>query len=307
LTDPSNPFQPPEPSRGALSPPDDRRQALVAAVVTSGVFVGALQALYLGHLQQTAMLFVGLPTLIATLVAMMQPRSILARAMQLTTLALLMSATVLHEAFVCVLMASPLFYGFAAFVGAILSRQQDGGPRARILAPWALIAAMALEGTTPALSWPAWQEVTVERVVAAAPDEVAAALAATPRFSGALPAFLRLGFPVPGAAAGAGLRVGDVREIPMYGGDHDGVMRFRVSSSEPGRAVFTLDGDTSKVMWWLRWDRSEVRWAPTEGGTKVAWTVSFRRDLHPAWYFAPLERYAVGLAAGVLIDEVATP
>jgi hypothetical protein len=39
----------------------------------------------------------------------------------------------------------------------------------------------------------------------------------------------------------------------------------------------------------------------------VRWTIRYRRDLDPAWYFGPWERYAVRLAGNYLIDNVATP
>ena len=39
----------------------------------------------------------------------------------------------------------------------------------------------------------------------------------------------------------------------------------------------------------------------------MRWTLRYRRLLDPAWYFGPWERYAVRLAAGYLIDTVATP
>jgi len=39
----------------------------------------------------------------------------------------------------------------------------------------------------------------------------------------------------------------------------------------------------------------------------VTWTLDYERGLDPAWYFGPWERYATRLAAGYLIDAVATP
>jgi hypothetical protein len=39
----------------------------------------------------------------------------------------------------------------------------------------------------------------------------------------------------------------------------------------------------------------------------VTWTLSYRRRLDPAFYFAPLERYGVRLAADYLIATLATP
>jgi hypothetical protein len=51
-----------------------------------------------------------------------------------------------------------------------------------------------------------------------------------------------------------------------------------------------------------------VTWEPIgRDATRVTWTLRYRRDLDPAWYFGPWERYATRLAAGYLIDAVATP
>ena len=41
--------------------------------------------------------------------------------------------------------------------------------------------------------------------------------------------------------------------------------------------------------------------------TQVTWRIDSERRLDPAWYFAPWQRYAVGLSAEYLIDTVATP
>jgi hypothetical protein len=58
----------------------------------------------------------------------------------------------------------------------------------------------------------------------------------------------------------------------------------------------------------LKWQASEVEWtplSPTE--TQVVWTFYYERQLAPAWYFSPWERYAVGLAGSHLINALATP
>ncbi len=58
----------------------------------------------------------------------------------------------------------------------------------------------------------------------------------------------------------------------------------------------------------LDWRESLVEWQSIDAHTtKVTWTLRYRRGLDPAWYFGPIERYAVGLAAGYLIESVATP
>ena len=58
----------------------------------------------------------------------------------------------------------------------------------------------------------------------------------------------------------------------------------------------------------LSWQESRVRWEAIDGArTRVTWTVRYSRDLDPAWYFGPMQRAAVYLAAGYLIEAVATP
>ena len=61
--------------------------------------------------------------------------------------------------------------------------------------------------------------------------------------------------------------------------------------------------DDSYITHWLSWRDIDVEWREVAPGrTEVSWTLRYRRRLDPAWYFAPLERYATGLAAGYLID-----
>ena len=63
------------------------------------------------------------------------------------------------------------------------------------------------------------------------------------------------------------------------------------------------------IRWfWLSWRRAEVSWREVAPGrTEVTWTLHYWRRLDPSWYFGPLERYGVGLAAGYLIETLAAP
>jgi hypothetical protein len=72
--------------------------------------------------------------------------------------------------------------------------------------------------------------------------------------------------------------------------------------------VFSPIADDSYITHWLSWRSAEVQWAEmAPGQTRVTWTLRYQRRLDPAWYFAPLERYGVRLAAGYLIETLATP
>jgi len=264
-------------------------------------------------LQHTSLVFIGVPAVLAVLVSLTpEARTGKGTLLRATTLALLLAGTVLGEAFVCVLMASPIIFLVVLLVGTFYDHvEKRNGGRAGFAHPALVVllvaAVPAMEGVVPRFEFPREAAVTVTRIVPAAPAEVERALAAPMRFDRPLPRFLRLGFPTPGATAGAGLRVGDVRTVELRHGHHPGTLAMRVSAPAPGRAEFVPVGDDSYIIHWLSWRSAEVRWRAVPGGTEVRWTLRYRRRLDPAFYFAPLERYGVGVAAGYLIDALATP
>lgn len=166
-----------------------------------------------------------------------------------------------------------------------------------------------MEGATPSLSFSRAESVMASRTVRATAAEVQAALGRAPDFSRPLPFLLRIGFPVPVSARGAGILPGDERIIRFAGGEgNPGDLTMRVSEFHPGLVRFEAVSDTSHIAHWLDWKASTVTWTETSPGIcEVHWTVEYDRLLDPAWYFAPSERMAVKLAAGYLIETLATP
>ena len=74
---------------------------------------------------------------------------------------------------------------------------------------------------------------------------------------------------------------------------------------EPRRVTFRIVRDGSKVAHWLTWKEVDVAWAPVDGrSTIVRWTATYDRELDPAWYFAPWERYATRRAMEYLNDAL---
>ncbi len=270
----------------------------------------AYSLLVRGQLRQTAALFIGLPAFLALILALTpRAQTITGMVLKGTTIALLASGIFLEEGFICILLAAPLFYAVALFIGIVLDRAR-GRPDQRkvyglLLAPALL---MSLEGVHPLTSFPRQESVTVERILQAAPEEEAAALAETPRFDHPLPGFFRLGFPQPVMAAGEGLGVGASRRVDFAVGEATATLSLRVAERGPGRVRFAFTGDSTPIADWLRWESSEVTWeALGDNRTRVRWTLRYHRLLDPAWYFSPLERHGVRLAAGYLIDALATP
>jgi hypothetical protein len=279
--------------------------ALILALAAGGILY---RLLVLEQLEQTAMLFIGLPTILAVVLALTpQEKSATGVIVKGMTIALLMSGPILGEGFICVLMAAPLFYLVGIIVGVVVDRRRRPPfLRAMVLLPLLLTS---LEGATPSLTLATRESVTATRVVSASPADVERALAAQPRFHGVLPPFLRLKFPVPQAASGSGLEPGALRVVRFGGGEgKPGDLTLRVAQRNADAVTFDAVSDRSHIAHWLIWRQAHVTWRPVAPDrTEVRWTLTYDRELDPAWYFGPWERYATRLAAGYLIDILATP
>lgn len=285
------------------------RLTLVGAVLAIALGSIFYRVLTFGELEQTAALFIGMPALLAAVVALLPPaRSYTGMMLKVMTLMLLLSGVLLAEGFICIIMAAPLFYMVGIIAGVLLDAFEPKRPAARVMlvAPLMLLA---VEGVSDGLSAPRAEAVTVARTVSASPDEVAAALAAQPAFGERLPFYLRMGFPRPTRSLGAGLDEGDRRLIHFAGGEGaPGDLLLEVWSAAPGRVVFGAVSDTSHIAHWLTWRSAEVSWAEVAPGqTEVTWTLRYDRELDPVVWFAPTERYAVRLAAEYLLDNLLPP
>ncbi len=305
------------------------------AIITITLALGIGGLLYRlaqdNYLHQSAAFFIGVPTVLAiTLALTPQAKSATGMIVKGLTLALLLSAVVFFEGFICILMAAPLFYLVGIAIGIPIDRaRRRQKPESRVYSiVGAALLVLSVEGVTPATSFSENEVVRVTRIVNASSGSVEQALGSTPQFDGALPFYLKLGFPRPVAAYGSGLDVGDRRmivfgnESPMepMGSSHQdhsdhatptdtgGVLELKVVRSEEGLVVFEPIEDATAFTHWITWGRSIVRWEAIDAAsTEVTWTLNFKRRLSPSWYFGPWQRYAGEKAVGYLIDTVATP
>jgi hypothetical protein len=295
---------------------------LATAAIIAAAAVASLQYQWLfgRGLQQSAALFVGIPTLLAIVtVFAVSPRSATGVACKAVTIALLISMIFLGEGVLCVALSAPLFYLAAVITGKSIdkARGEDGTTFSlRASTPVLVLIVMSLEGVHHATSFDRDEAVTVTRIVSAPADAVARALFERPRFERAVPALLRAGFPQPIFARRDAPTVGARWTIAFRGGEMriDGLeprvgdLTLELVEAAPGLARWDVLGDDSHMTHYLAWRGSTVRWAPVSAHeTRVEWTVRYQRSLDPAWYFGPIERFAVTLAAGYLIDSVATP
>jgi hypothetical protein len=262
-----------------------------------------------GRLEQTAVLFVGIPTLLAILLAVTpKAKTVKGGIMKGLTVALLLSGPLLGEGFICILMASPIFFMVGILVAVIVDWIRENR-QATLSCLVLILLPMSIEGTSPKLSFNREETVQASELVSASGQEVQATLSHALRADIPLPIYLRIGFPRPVAAWGNKLEVGATRTIHFAGGEgHPGDLRLKVTESRLGHVRFDVVSDGSKVAHWLEWQYSEVNWTAVDAQhTRVNWSLHFARRLDPAWYFRPWERYATHLAAEYLIRANATP
>lgn len=291
---------------------------VVVAVAAGSVWYRITQTT---GLAQTAALFVGVPAVLAIVVThFVSPRSAAGVAVKTVTIGLLVSLMLLDEGILCVLMSAPLFFMVALGVASAMSSDADGPESTgRRLVPGLIgltLIPMSLEGVTSLTTIDRDEVVSVTRIVDAPAAAVGRALLATPRFDRERPTLLRMGFPWPEAAGVETRSGGPVWDIAMRGGEtkltgmepKTGTLRLALEHVAAGQARWRVLSDDSHMRHFLTWVGSDVRYVAIDGArTTVTWTIRYRRDLDPAWYFGPLERGAVRLAAGYLIDTVATP
>ena len=290
-----------KPERGQLQ--------MIALIVGLTVFSLLYRVLVSHHLEQTSALFIGLPGILAILLATApKPKSLMGSVMRGVTFALLLSGLLLGEGFICILMAAPIFYLVALIVVGCIHwwRHHKGRALGCVLL---FLMPLSLEGTRPGLSFSREEAVTASLVVPGTVIEVQARLALPPSIDRQLPVYLRLGFPRPTRALGQGLTVGSLRRVHFEGGEgKPGDLIMRVGAIGDGWARFDTVSDATKVEHWLKLESATVRWSAVDAThTRVQWTIAYARLLDPAWYFRPWEHYGVRKAAEYLIEANAAP
>jgi len=296
------------------------RVALAAVIGAVAVASLAYRLLVTQGLQQTAALFVGIPALLAVLVVFgVSPRSATGVACKAVTVGLLVSLLFLGEGLLCVAMSAPLFYLIAVVIAAAWNRANRGREKSTTMVSCVILLAMvpmSMEGVTDFTTLNREESVAQSRVVQAPSQAVERALFEPPRFDRVRPFYLRAGFPSP-LSTRIERRADRTRwVIQVRGGEmrlngmeaRTGDLVLELEEARPGLVRWRAVSDTSHVTHFRTWREIVVQWEPVDvHTTRVTWTLRYRRGLDPAWYFGPMERYAARLAAGYLIDSVATP
>ena len=293
---------------------------IVLAIGLAGI---VFQLLRRKGLNDSALLYIGVPFIMA-LVISLTPRmkSVMGGAMKAVTIAILLSAPIFNEGFLCILFAAPIFYSVAAVCALILSALKDasqkrGKDRLKLAGLTVIIASLSLEGSHEQFSIERYQEASYTTVLPIGIDALKSQLEnpfedyEPEKIS--LPFFLSV-FPKPVSAVGGGLQIGDRIELQyeypkwFVANIHKGSAVYELVDSQENGLIYSIEQDDSYLSHYLTWHSSEVYWREiSETETEVTWRLSYERKLDPSWYFGPMEQYAVWLTAKTLVEYVATP
>ncbi len=280
----------------------DAKQTLYLIIILLTITSLAFKYLNKAHLEQTSLLFVGIPALLSLLMIKYakKPKSAYSTVFFVITMFLLISGMFLDEGVICILMMAPIFYLVGAVCVALyqlINHYFNNRLNTLLVLPALLLIGQANEfGKTPATN-----SVVTELIV---PGTISLdSFNKTPDFMQDLPTFLRLGFPKPIAIEGDGIAVGDRRSISFKSTTKGiGTLTLEVSKRTKNTVDFTIVEDSSHIAHWMSWKGIRVRLEPMEGQqTRIVWTSDFTCDLGPSWYFKALEKYAVDLMNAHLI------
>lgn len=316
------------------TPPPTRAEALsenqwllAFGVLAWGIGMGLFWVLRFNARVDTAATYVGIPTLIAFILATTpRSKSRTGAILKGMGIALALVGMTLGPGILCLFISAPLFIAIGVLVGRILDANTTPHDRnVRVAVVAAALALASIEGLHPSLTVNPNETIEFHHRLSMSADEFGRRLAKTPVFDLPLPFPLDLGLPAPVRASGSGTEVGARRTVHLEdrnvyftlvgkSGRQDGDVVFEVSKAGEiygGReVVFKLVSDGSHVSKWLGWKQTRVYWRADglvrgEPQIFVFWTVSYDRRLAPAWYFGPILRYAVRRTAELIATTVA--
>lgn len=255
-------------------------------------------------LEQTSLLFVGIPTLLTVLVIkyVNRPKNAYGIVFRVVTLFLLMSAILLGEGILCVLFAAPIFYGVSALI--VLINQELKKRKNKKL--YSLVAIPILVLMAQPFNFE--NDTKFQRVVSAQVFEKEIGLDRLnrePDFLTDYPDVFKLGFPKPIDISGQGIEVGDLRKIDFKSSTKGvGSLILKVRNTHENSITFGIEKDDTHISHWLTWEEVKIDFRKIDSKQyEITWTSQYTCDLNPKWYFEPLEEYVVSKMNEHLINS----
>ncbi len=284
-----------------------------------GVASLCVQYLLASPLSGSALLYVSIPYTLALIIAAVRPYAPNTKwyhkylgFLTDTLIVFLASSLVLREGFICVLLFLPiLFIGTAlAFLTEWLSDHRSRRVKHLGLALPLIVLVSGLEGTHQTLSFDREETVKISATSTLPVEHL--------RRNLTLPIDLRRErnwllavFPMPYEIDSGAFHIGAIHTAKtryhrwFVNNTHEGEVRLQITQLSDHHLQTRIVHDTSYFSNYLTLKGSAIHLSPLPaGGTRIDLTIEYRRKLDPAWYFAPIQRYAIEHTAQLLIQEV---
>lgn len=297
-----------------------KRIVMMGLLVIAGIASILIQQLGRHDLDHSAMLYLAVPYSVAVLITLLRPYSKPDKWWEIyishclsALVVFLMSSVVLFEGFICVLFFIPIYFiGVTlAFIAHGCVVAYDARKRKTYsLAIPLLVVVLSVEGTSDVTSFDREATATATVATELTPTQLLENLA-TPFELPESSNWMLSVFPMPHSIEAGSLQVGDIHRVHtryhrwFVTNTHEGVIELRLDSVSPERVTISFVKDTSYFSTYVRLIASEFRFTTDEHGvTNVSLTIRYERRLDPAWYFQPMQAYAMESMAAHLIEEV---
>jgi hypothetical protein len=301
-----------------------KRRRNIYILLIIGVTSLLIRALISYDFDRTALLYVGIPFFVALalLYVVQKPEQpslhkYYGHVVMWSLIVMLGTSIILFEGFVCVVMFMPIYFGILLlmYLFQVLAERLHSSNKGKhyVHVLPVLIFMSAFEGVIPSASFEREYSVTRELVVVASITEIQRQLAQPMQLNVERNWLLSL-FPMPTNIQAGTLSTGDVHRVDFIyhrwfvTNTHKGHMKLELTSVEQNHIRTTFLEDTSYIGNYLNLKGTEIRFTPVQdGNTKVTLTIHYHRFLDPAWYFGPVQEYAIGQTAALLLNELFVP
>ena len=291
-----------------------RQKTLIAIILLSALTGIGIGLMRVRGIDNSALLYIGLPTIIALAFAMTSSsKTIMGSTLKAITFVILISGPLLQEGYICMIMAAPILYiagALAAWTFSHFSDKKKNASRLNVFVLPPLLLLMSMEGVIDETSFNRFNTVAHSQILDGSVSDIKKRIATTRSLSTPDSLFAKI-FPRPEVINANGLSVGDKQWVDVsyykwiYWNEKRGKVQYEVVEHNDNYLRFRPTGDTSYFSSYMTWKDTVVSFEPiTDNRTRVRWQISFQRDIDPAWYAQPLQRYAVTQAAKVMVESL---
>lgn len=296
------------------------RPKIFVALALIGISSLIIRMLMQYEFHTSALLYVGLPYMIAFFIVATQPMSekdvwwYKYRDHNVTAMVIfLASSIVLFEGFVCILFFMPIYF-FVVWIVFLINRlsrnSKNGGGKMYSSVIPILILLSAFEGVSENLSFDRDSSVVVSKITNRSAAEIMDNLAQPIALEKDRHWLLSI-FPMPYEIQAGSLNAGDIHLVKtryhrwFVTNTHEGELRLKIVEATDKKVRTQFLDDTTFFSAYLTPIGTEITLDEiSENQTSITLRIDYRRKLDPAWYFHPLQQFAVNKMAEFLIDEV---